>query len=828
MTDIQKERTVLTSTGDSSLWKRKPIVLPDSQVNADEASWLAHRKYVVVVDAGSSGSRLMVYSWRDAEYEKAWRKERNLHLDVLPTVEKGTWEHSQQAWQTKSEPGISSFAGQTKKLRPYLQDLFSHVQNVIPADAWAQTPVYILATAGMRMLDPFTRKELLEETCSVLHEMPYSIQRDQATEDAETACGGQVRVISGEEEGLLGWIAINYLMDGFNSPSQPSNSHNDYLAGNTTYGFLDMGGASTQIAFEPSQGALEQSTNITAESSTPLQKDLFDVNFRRLDSSAVRHQVFVTTFLGFGTNAARTRYMDSLAGSSPSESPVNDPCLPKNLRMNHESVGEVIGSGSFTQCLALQQSLLDRDAECNRPPCLFHGVHVPTIDFESNQFIGVSEYWYSAHDVFDLGGAYDYSTYQQAAQEFCSEDWNDLQWKLSQNHYKEQVTLPRLQMQCFKAAWVITVLHEGLRLPRLGKGDARWNATEDTDELREKVSDKNLFQSVNDVDGVSVSWALGKAVLEASQQISSDPCTNCTSMDQAAASSAIPGTAQLSSLSTATSWLPVFFVVMLLGGGLMLWRIVKRKDRPTWTPLPTSDNFHDKSNVRASVVTNEDAWSDVTDSSEQIPLHTRRSLKRKHTRRSRRSVFSKVLQHTTDYAQHQLKRWVKPENSGSHRKAKSLLSVEVVPDYRSEQIRELSAYDISSRLPRSSTPATSREAIGSPHAPSYAPARTPSSLSPGYLSRSMSPTCDGRSDLSSMDRIPSLSPAAIASGTLYASRPPSRGPSPMMLESRRPSLVPTISSSSCARLSPIDPRPRSANELRSPHPSSSQPFDESE
>jgi Golgi apyrase len=68
-------------------------------------SWLAARRFGIVIDAGSSGSRLQIYSWKDPRL--AYSDRGPDAVPSLPKVEKGA--RVGEEWVSKVEPGISSW-----------------------------------------------------------------------------------------------------------------------------------------------------------------------------------------------------------------------------------------------------------------------------------------------------------------------------------------------------------------------------------------------------------------------------------------------------------------------------------------------------------------------------------------------------------------------------------------------------------------------------------------------------------------------------------------------------------------------------------------------
>lgn len=410
---------------------------------------------------------------------------------------------------------MSTFGETPDRVGPgHLKELLQHALDMIPRHAIADTPLFLLATAGMRLLPETQRKVLLAEICSYARsETKFQIPD----------CDMHIQVLPGDTEGLYGWIAVNYLLGGFDAPNLHAHGKDHH-----TYGFLDMGGASAQIAFAPNK-----------TESVRHAEDLKLLRMRTLNGVAAEFKVFVTSWLGFGVNEARRRYVDSLLKASHKVNPkeLEDPCLPAGLRITTKGdvflpgpktvsgkIPYLIGSGHFDQCLNRTHPLLEKDAACKDEPCLLNGVHVPAIDFDVNHFVGVSEYWHSTHEVFEKGHkdkAYDLNTYQQRVSEFCSMDWESIQRGVENQEWGKKVDKQTAVEVCFKASWLINILHEGIGIPRVGLENTH-DGRNGTKELLQNAKEKGFtdsFQAVNKIADTEVSWTLGKMVLYASSQI---------------------------------------------------------------------------------------------------------------------------------------------------------------------------------------------------------------------------------------------------------------------------------------------------------------------
>ena len=107
-------------------------------------------KYGIVFDAGSSGSRIHVYSWRVGGGGP--KDAFDLIADKL----------------LKKKPGLSAYKEKPAEAGSSLRELLDHARAEIPAALHAETPIFLMATAGLRMVGEKAKDEILASVCAEL------------------------------------------------------------------------------------------------------------------------------------------------------------------------------------------------------------------------------------------------------------------------------------------------------------------------------------------------------------------------------------------------------------------------------------------------------------------------------------------------------------------------------------------------------------------------------------------------------------------------------------------------------------------------------------
>lgn len=471
--------------------------------------------YIAIIDAGSTGSRLHIFNWvnkkggvagdskdtknaqerdsasdsdsdddsdnstNDKNRNKQKGAKGGADLNLLKMLDV----RQDPSWYKKVDGGIDSFAEDPKKVgKKHLKKLLKHAKKIIPADQLERTPIYVHATGGMRRLSKQDQMGIIDSTCAYISEKSSFWLPD---------CKTHVRVIQGGEEGLYGWIAANYLVGSLDDPS----SH-DHGKDHATYGILDMGGASMEVAFEPVKSKASANFGDEASEYTLHLEGNYDIHTQ--------------SFQGYGVRMAHFAYLQVLAGQAAKEGDKNvkldDPCAPKGhkreLELPDGTKMELTGSGLVEVCekylkvlakdqCKSQENQEDKDTkdkdsrqtdlDAEEPPrgCLLDSA--PLTNLDVHHFIGVSKY----HDIItspalglDDGSKYDHAKFKEAVNEFCEDDWEDL---ISEHHDISEKHLGNL---CFRGKWLDAVLEDGFGF--VG------NATSEEEEVKgDKSSDED-------------------------------------------------------------------------------------------------------------------------------------------------------------------------------------------------------------------------------------------------------------------------------------------------------------------------------------------------
>ena len=232
--------------------------------------------YVIVLDAGSSGTRIHVYAVHPPPSAGA-----------LPRVKEVTRAPSRRAASRNSAldrvettPGLAALAVAAPRadlgaaVEAALAPLLAHAVATLPGEAHAATPILLAATGGVRKLAPGDADAVLAAAGAALASSPFPLARPP-------------RALAGADEAAYAWAAVNYVGSSLVGDG----------AGTTAV--ADLGGATLEVATAVAPTDAPPATHPTS---------------RRVVVGAITHTLTATSHAGLGLDDAFEALVETGAG----------------------------------------------------------------------------------------------------------------------------------------------------------------------------------------------------------------------------------------------------------------------------------------------------------------------------------------------------------------------------------------------------------------------------------------------------------------------------------------------------------------------------------
>ncbi|XP_052172609.1 probable apyrase 7 [Diospyros lotus] len=438
-------------------------------------------KYYVVLDCGSTGTRVYVYQV-SVNYNN--NGSLPIFLRSLPEAlqRKPSSESGRAYNRMETEPGFDKLVHNVSGLRKTIQPLIRWAEKQIPKHAHKTTSLFLYATAGVRRLPISDSQWLLNNAWSILKSSPFFCRREW------------VKTISGTEEAYYGWIALNY--------------HTRVLGAipkKTTFGSLDLGGSSLQVTFE-SKEQLHNETSL------------------KLSIGPVNHHLNAYSLSGYGLNDAFDKSVFYLLKKLPKTNNVDlasgnieikHPCLQSGYKDKYfcshcasayqeggspSSSAKILGKGGkpgitiqligapkWEECRELAKVAVNLSEwsdqspgiDCELQPCaLTHNQPRPY-----GQFYAMSGF-FVVYRFFNLSSDAALDDVLEKGHGFCEKSWD-----IAKKSVKPQ---PFIEQYCFRAPYIVFLLREGLH-----------------------ISDSQLI-----IGSGSITWTLGVSLVEAGKAFS--------------------------------------------------------------------------------------------------------------------------------------------------------------------------------------------------------------------------------------------------------------------------------------------------------------------
>ncbi|NXB79577.1 ENTP8 diphosphohydrolase, partial [Donacobius atricapilla] len=377
-------------------------------------------QYGLVFDAGSTHTSLYIYQWPADK-------------------ENGTGIVSQVEACSVSGPGISSYADDPAGAGASLKPCLDKAMKIVPAEQQRDTPTYLGATAGMRLLreeNSTKAEQVLAEVSKAIGEYPVDFRG--------------ARILTGSEEGSFGWITVNYLLETLVKFSFAERW--EHPQDTEVLGALDLGGASTQITFQPGVPVQDRNTSV----------------FFRLYGT--NYSLYSHSYLCYGQTQALKKLLAALHQAS-SSAQISHPCYPRGYQENltvaelYDSpcvrapssaspglVLTVTGTGEPGACGTAIRRLFNFSCGAQWP-CGFNGVYQPPV---RGQFFAFAGFYYTFH-FLNLTHQQSLSEVNTTVLSFCRRNWTEVRalFRATRSLY--------LPTYCSMAIYILTLLLDGYK-----------------------------------------------------------------------------------------------------------------------------------------------------------------------------------------------------------------------------------------------------------------------------------------------------------------------------------------------------------------------------
>lgn len=423
---------------DTSVGKAAPAAgKAASGGNCDE------RNFVVMIDAGSTGSRVHVYEFNTCQSP--------------PVLIAETFE--------MLKPGLSSFDTDTVGAAKSLDPLMEVALKTVPKNKQGCTPVAVKATAGLRLLGD-------EKSANILKQVRTHLENDYPFAVVE---GDGISMMDGKDEGVYAWITTNYLLGNIGSADKTP-----------TAAVFDLGGGSTQIVFEPDFSAKDEMM-IEGEHKYKLSfgnRDFILYQYSHLGYGLMQGRnkvngLVVESHLKTDDKLKNSKITkkESLKDAKASVT-ISNPCIAPGMVANDVQVE--VGKDEYyvvnmkgpskeadvntgATCRALAEKVLNKELECSEKPCSYNGIYQPSLtkSFKKSSDMFVFSYFYDRTNPLGFPSSFTVGELTELSKLVCGGDqfWAEA---LLDDHVKALNEEPQW---CLDLSFITAMLHTGYDIP---------------------------------------------------------------------------------------------------------------------------------------------------------------------------------------------------------------------------------------------------------------------------------------------------------------------------------------------------------------------------